>query len=105
MDKRLKVKIISILTAFIGFAILAIVGMNLFQNLMNSVTSMSMSSTGIVEIPTVNGFFMQFIDRTAVLEIVVGVVLLVAGGFGYVWYPMMDMKNQISDVFRKEIKS
>jgi hypothetical protein len=105
MDKKLKVKIISILTALAGFAILAIAGMNLFQLLMNSVTSMSMSSTGIVEIPTINDFFMQFIDRTAVLEIVVGAILLVAGGIGYMWYPMMDIKNQLSNVFRKEIKS
>jgi len=72
---------------------------------MNSVTSMSMSSTRIVEIPTINDFFIQFIDRITILEIAIGVILLVAGGIGYVWYPIIDTKNQILDVFRKEVKS
>lgn len=100
INKQLKVKLISMLIGLSGFSILSIVGMNLFQNLMTSVTSMSMTaSTGMVEIPSINDFFMQFIDQKSMVEIAIGIVFVIAGGIGYIWYPIMEFKNQISGMF------
>lgn len=99
-NKQFKTKLVSLLVGLTGFGTLSIVGMNLFQNLLNSVTSMSTtSSTGIVEIPSVNGFFMQFLDTTSIIGIGIGTILVVIGCIGYMWYPIMDLKNQVGDIF------
>ncbi len=100
INKQLKVKIISMLVGLAGFGIITIVGMNLFQNLMASVTSMSMTTnTGMVEIPSINDFFMRFIDSTTIFEIVVSTILIISGTIGYMWYPIIDFKNQLKTTF------
>jgi hypothetical protein len=103
INKELKLKLIAILMLSIGFGILCYVGMNLFTNGLNSVMGMSTSMTGdsMPVLPDENTFIMSFIDQTSLIEGIIGVIISIIGVIAYIWYPLINFKNQAKDTLNQ----